>query len=89
MTIDKFKSGLVPPDDFPMQDLDENTGTSEPDLDTVSVNSVGSANGVPAPGLKKKKGRNLFARKKVSTFEDLCQKIYLKLYQAPYQNFAA
>ncbi|XP_071495910.1 formin-binding protein 1-like [Diadema antillarum] len=54
-TIDKFKSGLIPPDDFPMQDLDE-PSPSEPEPDTVSQTSVGSANGV-APGFKKEKKR--------------------------------
>lgn len=73
-TIEKYKSGLIPPDDFPMQDLDDPNSIG-PDPDTVSITSVSSVNGGPAKGFdKKKKGKARFLpRKKVSTFESLCQ----------------
>eukprot|EP00057_Strongylocentrotus_purpuratus_P008477 XP_011662951.1 PREDICTED: formin-binding protein 1-like isoform X15 [Strongylocentrotus purpuratus] len=70
-TIEKYKSGLIPPDDFPMQDLDDPNSIG-PDPDTVSITSVSSVNGGPAKGFdKKKKGKGRFLpRKKEEPKED-------------------
>ncbi|XP_030853000.1 formin-binding protein 1-like isoform X18 [Strongylocentrotus purpuratus] len=63
-TIEKYKSGLIPPDDFPMQDLDDPNSIG-PDPDTVSITSVSSVNGGPAKGFdKKKKGKGRFLPRK-------------------------
>ncbi|XP_041481114.1 cdc42-interacting protein 4-like isoform X7 [Lytechinus variegatus] len=65
-TIEKYKSGLIPPDDFPMQDLDD-PNANGPDPDTVSINSVSSANGVSGKAFEKKKkgkGGRFLPRKK-------------------------
>ncbi|XP_041481119.1 cdc42-interacting protein 4-like isoform X12 [Lytechinus variegatus] len=71
-TIEKYKSGLIPPDDFPMQDLDD-PNANGPDPDTVSINSVSSANGVSGKAFEKKKkgkGGRFLPRKKEEPKED-------------------
>eukprot|EP00057_Strongylocentrotus_purpuratus_P008475 XP_011662949.1 PREDICTED: formin-binding protein 1-like isoform X13 [Strongylocentrotus purpuratus] len=78
-TIEKYKSGLIPPDDFPMQDLDDPNSIG-PDPDTVSITSVSSVNGGPAKGFdKKKKGKGRFLPRK---------KVLLRKKEEPKEDFS-
>ncbi|XP_030852996.1 formin-binding protein 1-like isoform X14 [Strongylocentrotus purpuratus] len=83
-TIEKYKSGLIPPDDFPMQDLDDPNSIG-PDPDTVSITSVSSVNGGPAKGFdKKKKGKGRFLPRK----KGLGREVLLRKKEEPKEDFS-